>query len=90
MRKLPIRHAGSPLRTNASINRDHAVAMFKAGMTPKDIAAAFPEVFTCDADGKLGQKYDYELGDGSGRYETNRLILQEAVTAAIAAHKAKG
>jgi hypothetical protein len=85
--KLPIVHAGSPLRTNAQINREHAMKMFKAGMTPKDIARAFPEVFKLDSEGKLGQKYDYELGDGSGRYETKRMITADAVKAAISKHK---
>lgn len=85
--KLPIVHAGSPLRTNAQINREHAVKMFKAGMTPQEIARAFPEVFKLDKEGKLGQKYDYELGDGSGRYETKRMITSDAVKAAIKKHK---
>lgn len=86
---LPIKHAGSPLKTNASINRDHAVRMFNAGMTPRDIANAFPAVFKVTDGDKLGQKYDYELGDGSGRLETSRLILKSAVDDAIRKFKAK-
>lgn len=92
MKPLPIIHAGSPIKTNASINRDYAVLCFKAGMGPADIAAAWPEVFKVTIENgapKLGMRYDYELGDGSGRYETNRLILRATVTAAIKRFKRK-
>lgn len=88
-RKLPIVHAGSPLRTNASINRDTALKAFKAGMTAREIARAWPAVFKVDSEGKLGQKYDYELGDGSGRYETNRMITRASLKDVLARHKAK-
>ena len=91
MTHLPKRHAGSPLRTNASINRDSAVRCLKAGMTVEQIAAEWPEVFTVTVEGgtpKLGQKYDYELADGSGRFETNRMITAASVRAAIARRKA--
>lgn len=83
-RRLPKRHAGSPLMTNAACNRAAAERAFKAGMTVQQIAAEWPEVWKLDAEGKLGQKYDYELADGSGRYETNRRITEDSVTAAIA------
>jgi hypothetical protein len=88
MKTLPVRHAGSPLVTNAQLNREAAQKCYAAGMTPEQIAAEFPEVWQCK-DGKLSQKYDYELADGSGRYETNRRITSEAVRKAIARH-AKG
>lgn len=78
----------SSLVTNASLNRDAAVRMFKAGMSPADIARAFPKVFTC-TDGKLGQIYDSEIADGSGRLETRYTILKSAVDAAIKRHKSR-
>ena len=77
-------HAGSPLMTNAALNRRAAERAYAAGLTIAQIAAEWPEVWRVDADGKLGQKYDYELADGSGRKETNRRITDESVTAAIA------
>jgi hypothetical protein len=82
-RQLPKIHAGSPLETNASINRDRATIAHNGGMTAQQIAAHWPEVFKCSTDGKLSQIYDYELADGSGRYETNRLITLESVADAI-------
>ena len=88
MKTLPKIHAGSPLKTNACINRDHAVTCFKAGMSAADIAAEWPEVWSL-ADGKIGQKYDYELADGSGRYETKRLITRTSVQAAIRKFRAR-
>lgn len=80
---LPIKHAGSPIQTNAFLNQKAAIECFKAGMTPEQIAAEWPEVWQCNAEGKLSQKYDYELGDGSGRYETNRRITSDSVRKAI-------
>ena len=85
--KLPLRHAGSPLFTNASLNRKAAQTCFAAGMTGEEIAAEWPEVFKIVLEGgapKLGQHYDYELADGSGRCETKRLITQDSVRAVIA------
>lgn len=76
-------HAGSPLQTNASLNRDAATRAFKGGMSIEQIAKEWPEVFFIK-DEKLGQHYDYELADGSGRFETNRRITSESVTKAIA------
>ena len=86
MRKLKRIHAGSPLVTNASLNRDAALECFKAGMSAAQIAAEWPEVWKLDTDGKIGQQYDYELADGSGRYETNRRITAESVRQAIRTH----
>lgn len=71
---LPTIHAGSPLKTNASCNRDMAIREAKKGKNAEQICAKWPEVF-CLVDGKLGQLYDYKLADGSGRMETNRRIL---------------
>lgn len=71
---LPTQRAGSPVRTNASLNRDAAMSQAKRGKDAAAIAAKWPEVF-CLVDGKLAQLYDYKLADGSGRYETNRRIL---------------
>lgn len=83
-RKLPIKHAGSPLVTNGYLNLKAAMKCntSKAHMTAKQIADEWPEVFRCKG-GKLSQKYDYELADGSGRYETNRLITRKSVASAI-------
>jgi hypothetical protein len=84
-------HAGSPLRTNASINRDRAIECFKAGMTVEQIASEWPEVFQVtieDGQPRLGQRYDYELADGSGRFETKRTITSASVKAAIARYQA--
>lgn len=89
-RALPKIHAGSPLFTNAHCNRQAAAKCYAAGMTVADIAAEWPEVFRVDAAGKLGQIYDYELADGSGRYETNRRILATSVTATIAKYRRQG
>lgn len=91
-RKLRRVHAGNPLFTNASINRNRAVKCFEAGMTPDDIASAWPEVFKATTEhGRrvLGQRYDYELADGSGRKETNRLITESSMREVIAAFKAR-
>ena len=60
-----IGNAGSPLVTNASHNRNMAELAFKAGLTVEQIVAEWPEVWKLDAAGKIGQKYDYELNDGS-------------------------
>jgi hypothetical protein len=81
-RPLPRVHAGSPLRTNAQCNREFAVELFVAGMPPAAIAAAFPEVFRLEQ-GQLGQRYDYELADGSGRYETRYCLTRAAVDEAL-------
>lgn len=81
-------NAGSPIFTNASINRKLAVRCFQAGMTAEEIAAEWPEVWTVKG-GKLAQKYDYELADGSGRLETNRLITEQSVNSAIARAQGK-
>jgi hypothetical protein len=83
---LPKRHAGSPLVTNAAHNRSMALECWQAGMTSQQIAVEWPEVWKLDAEGKLAQRYDYELADGSGRFETRRLITRESVKAAIAKH----
>jgi uncharacterized protein (DUF433 family) len=83
---LPVIHAGSPIFTNAHLNRNAAIKCFQAGMSAEQIAAEWPEVWRC-VDGKLGQIYDYQLADGSERLETNRRILDKSVTAAIRRHK---
>jgi hypothetical protein len=82
-------HGDGPLMTNASVNRDHAVRMFKAGMKPEEIAREFPKVFTFKSgeDGGLGQKYDSIYVD-SGRKETKYMITKSAVDEAIARRKA--
>lgn len=87
MKTLPKVHAGSPLKTNACINRDMAMLCFKAGMTGQQIAAEWPEVWKVNAKGEIGQRYDYELADGSGRFETKRMITRASVSAAIKRHK---
>ncbi len=82
-RKLPLGTRGySPTFTNASVNRQRATEAFAAGLTPKEIAAEWPEVFKV-VDGKLGQKYFYEINDGSGRFETDFMITRESVKDAI-------
>lgn len=87
-------HAGSPLQTNAALNRKAAEKAFAAGVTVEQIAAYWPEVWqlTHEDDGRttLGQKYDYELADGSGRYETNRRITEDSVKACIRKYGRKG
>lgn len=85
---LPTIHAGSPIFTNAYLNRKAAMKCFAAGMSAQQIADEWPEVWRCE-DGKLGQIYDYRLADGSERLETNRRILDKSVTAAIRRHKAR-
>lgn len=92
--RKPLRkqHAGSPLITNASLNRAQALKCFKAGMTIQQIVDEWPKVFEItveDGQPRIGQKYDYELADGSGRFETNRLITNDSVVRAIAEHTGK-
>jgi hypothetical protein len=70
--------------TNAACNRAAAERAFAAGLTIQQIAAEWPDVWKLDREGKLGQKYDYELADGSGRKETNRRITEVSVDQAIA------
>jgi hypothetical protein len=89
-RTLPKRHAGSPLTTNAFVNRQHAMKCFAAGMSVEQIAAAWPVVFYVVRENgipKLAQHYDYELADGSGRYETDTTISSQSVAEVIAQHK---
>ncbi len=79
----------APLRLNAQLNRNKAAEMLRAGMTVRDIARAFPEVFFVSVEegrDKLGQKYDMEYADG--RKETKYLILDDAKKKAIAKFKA--
>lgn len=87
--KKPLKkvNAGSPLMTNAMHNRYAAETAFKAGVTAQQIAEFWPEVWRYyEENGKMviGQRYDYELNDGSGRYETNRLITEASVRECIA------
>lgn len=85
-RQLKKQHAGSPLFTNAHLNRCAAEKAFKAGVTMEQIAAFWPEVWQLKQENGrtvIGQKYDYELADGSGRYETNRRITDESVNECI-------
>lgn len=84
MRQLKKVHAGSPLVTNASCNRSAAEKAYRGGLTAREIAAEWPEVFKIDADGRLSQRYDYELADWSGRFETSRRITDDSVNQAIA------
>lgn len=86
MRKLHY----SPLVTNASLNRQSAMRCAGAGMKAADIAAEFPKVFKLSEDGKLGQIYDAEIADGSGRLETRYTITAAAVESAIKRFKGKG
>jgi hypothetical protein len=88
MRKLPLKRVGSPLTTNADLNRRAAIRCHEAGMTPEQIAGEWPLVWMC-RDGKLSQKYDYEIANGSGRYETNRTITSMSVDEAIKRHQTK-
>lgn len=74
-----------PLTTNASINRDRASQCLAAGMTPGQIARAWPKVWKLAVDGKLSQVYDSRLDDG--RLETRYTILQSSVDLEIQKHK---
>lgn len=82
---LPIKNAGSPLQTNASLNRQAASKVARAvpGCAGKHIADYWPEIFGINELAQLYQKYDYELADGSGRFETNRRITDASVRGAI-------
>lgn len=78
---------GDPFMTNAQQNRNSAMRMFKAGMTPRQIAKEFGRVFKVEVeDGtpKLGQKYDSIYPDG--RKETKFTINRGAVSEAIERH----
>ncbi len=79
----PIPALNAPLVTNASLNRDAAAKCLAAGMTAAEIAREWPAVWRPNAAGQLAQKYDYEINDGSGRFETNRRITDESVERAM-------
>jgi hypothetical protein len=64
----------SPLHSNASINRQRAAKLLKAGVPPAEIAAQWSAIWNL-SDGKLGQKYDSAFDDGSGRLETRYTML---------------
>ena len=84
-----MRHAGSPMRTNASLNRSAAARAFAAGVTIREIAGYWPEVWRVTVENgreTLAQKYDYALADGSGRWETTRRITETSVRACIRQH----
>jgi len=87
-RRFPLRHAGSPLCTNAMRNRGYASKVFAAGGTVEEVAAMWPEAFQAvpSADGLstcLSQLYDYALDDGTGRCETRRLIPSASLRKAL-------
>ena len=90
MTNLPKVQAGSPIKTNACINREAAIKAFKAGVTAAHIAEYWPEVWQLTEEGKITQKYDYELADGSGRFETKRMILPSSVRGIIKKYGKKG
>ena len=87
-RRFPLLHAGSPLRTNAMLNRGYASKVFAAGGTVEEVATMWPEAFQVvpSADGmstRLSQLYDYALDDGSGRCETRLLIPSTSLRKAL-------
>lgn len=89
MKRLKKVNAGSPLMTNASCNRAAAEKAFKAGVSITDIVAFWPEIWKLTKENGrdvISQRYDYELNDGSGRYETNRRITNDSVQECIAKH----
>ena len=73
--------------TNASINRDMASKMLRAGFTVPEICAEFPEVWR-NSGGKLSQRYRGNCGiDSHGRKETTHTILESVVDELIAARE---
>ena len=76
--------------TNASHNRKQAIRMLKAGIVPKDIAKEYGQVFYCDGDGLLGQRYSDDatealhrcnrIAKSEGLKETNHMISSVHVT----------
>jgi hypothetical protein len=86
MKELRVLNYSVPLFTNAHVNRERAMEMFKAGMPPEAIAKEFGAVFF-SSDGKLGQKYD-SIYRGTEIKETRFMITSEATKKAIAGFKA--
>lgn len=84
LQALPVERLQRPLFTNASVNRKRAAEVLKAGKTPQQVAAYWPEVFAL-VDGKLAQLYDYRFlvteTDEVPTYETSRTITDESVSA---------
>lgn len=84
---------GSPLLSNAACNRAAAEKAFAAGVTIQRIAEFWSEIWQLKTEhGRecLSQKYDYEIDDGSGRFETNRCITDDSVKACIQRYAHKG
>jgi hypothetical protein len=74
---------------NATINRNMASKMLRAGFTTAEISEAFPEVWR-NSEGKLSQRYCGNCGtDSHGRKETTHTILESVVDALIAAREVK-
>ncbi len=73
---------GDPVITNAHINRTRAGEAFEAGATAQQIAAFWPEVWKCDSEGKIGQRYDSIYPDG--RKETKYTITEQSLRELIA------
>ena len=70
---------------NASINRDMASLMLRAGFTVPEICKEFPEVWQ-NKGGKLSQHYHGNCGiDSHGRKETTYMILRSVVDGLIVA-----
>ena len=72
------------VRTNAEINKERALEMTLAGMTGKQIAAEFPEVFQHGSFG-LGLRYEFSYAH-NGVLETRYAVDNLSVSAAIKRH----
>ena len=77
-----------PLFTNAHLNRNQAMRLINAGFSPREVAKAFPRVWSCNVEGKLGQKYDGVYSNGLK--ETRYTILSEIVDKMVDKRKVKG
>ena len=93
--KLRVLRYPPGITLNASVNRDRAVQCLKSGMTPAQVAAEFPRVFSCGENGKLAQIYDSVIAGTitpecpEGLRETRYTILQVAVDRVIRRYERK-
>lgn len=79
----------SPTFTNASINRKHAITLMQAGVSGREIAAEWPRIWKVDSEGKIGQRYDSEIADGSNRLETSATMTSDSVKKFLREWKAR-
>lgn len=68
-----------PTWSNAAVNRSYAALCLRRGMHPREIADEWPEVWTCDIYGQIGQRYDSWFVQDPEVKEIARMITRESV-----------